>query len=489
MAGTYTQREFEAGVEEQTLLKNANSTKIVVREPVRLSPGWEGTDKPDDELNFKELTMDQVNLELNPPKDRLNLVFFIMLLHGIGALMPWNMFITAKNYFANYKFSSNYTGIETSYGANYVSSVSFAAQIPNLIFNWLNIFMTLGGELTTRIVWGIFMQVLIFVETVILAMIDTSAWPGIFFWITMISVVILNTSNGIYQNSVFGMAAKLPEKYTGAVILGSNISGTFTAVINLLADLITPEERRAAIYYFITALFVLLACFDTYFALPINRFYRYHEYLHNKEKRKNDSDVKSKTRGTPPYWKIFKQCSPQLFNIFFIFFVTLSLFPSVQSDIKSSDPSFIETIYTGKETEKIYTDIMCFVLFNVTAMIGSFITSFIQWPKKQWLVVPVVLRVLYIPLFLLCNYKPRLVARTLPIYVNNDWIYLGIAATMGLSSGYLSSLGMMYCPTMVDSRHASTAGMFAAAFLITGIFVGILFAMVMPSIVSASIWE
>jgi len=28
---------------------------------------------------------------------RLNLVFFILLLHGIGALMPWNMFITAKD--------------------------------------------------------------------------------------------------------------------------------------------------------------------------------------------------------------------------------------------------------------------------------------------------------------------------------------------------------------------------------------------------------
>lgn len=40
--------------------------------------------------------MDQADLELNPPKDRLNLVFLIMLLHGIGALMPWNVFITAK---------------------------------------------------------------------------------------------------------------------------------------------------------------------------------------------------------------------------------------------------------------------------------------------------------------------------------------------------------------------------------------------------------
>ncbi|XP_057340932.1 equilibrative nucleoside transporter 1 isoform X1 [Microplitis mediator] len=482
MAGTYKQRDFRAGIEDQSLINELAARKIVVREPVRLSPGWEGTDKPDDELNFRSLTMDQVDLELNPPKDRLNIVFIIMVLHGIGTLMPWNMFITAKDYFENYKFSINYTGVNTTYGGNYVSSVSFAAQVPNVIFNWINIFMPLGGDLTTRIVWGIFMQVLIFVETIVMAMIDTSGWPGVFFWITMFSVVVLNTFNGIYQNSVYGMAAKLPGKYTGAVVLGSNISGTFTAVINLVSILSTPSLRTAAIYYFLTALFVLLACFDTYFALPINRFYRYHEMLFQKEKQKRELETKSKIHGKTPYWTIFKQCFPQLFNIFFIFFVTLSLFPAVHSNIQKSDPQFLVE-------DKIYVSVMCFMTFNITAMIGSSIASYVQWPKKEWLVIPVVMRALFIPLFLFCNYQPpNEFVRTLPVYINNDWVYFVIAVIMGLSSGYLSSLGMMYCPSMVDSRYASTAGMFAAAFLITGIFTGVLFAMAMPSVVSLSLW-
>lgn len=33
----------------------------------------------------------------------------------------------------------------------------------------------------------------------------------------------------------------------------------------------------------------------------------------------------------PPYWTIFKQASMQLFNIFFVFFVTLAIFPTVHS--------------------------------------------------------------------------------------------------------------------------------------------------------------
>lgn len=77
-------------------------------------------------------------------------------------------------------------------------------------------------------------------------------------------------ANGVYQNTVYGMAAKLPPKYTGVVIIGSNISGTFVTVISIISELFSPNSRTAAIYYFIAALFILLLCFDTYFALPLN---------------------------------------------------------------------------------------------------------------------------------------------------------------------------------------------------------------------------
>merc|ERR1719245_2576723 len=115
-----------------------------------------------------------------------------------------------------------------------------------------------------------------------MAMVDTQDAQSLFFYLTLATVIILNTVNGIYQNTVYGLAAKLPFKYTGAVVLGSNLSGTIVAVINLISISLAPNPRTAAIYYFITALFVLLACFDTYFALPLNRFFRYHDHLFNK---------------------------------------------------------------------------------------------------------------------------------------------------------------------------------------------------------------
>jgi len=459
-AGTIVPRDAEA---ERTAFIN---------KPVRLTPAWEARNLPNDELNFRHMTMDRVTMELNPPLDKYKLIFFTLLLHGIGTLMPWNMFINAKSYYEGYKLNGNITGNPNDtidYSQNFMPYVTFFSQVPNVFFNWVNIFVNLGGtNLTPRIFWSLIVQVLVFIFTVVLAMVDSREWTQIFFWTTMGSVVVLNTACGIYQNSVYGMSAKLPFKYTGAVVLGSNISGTFTTSIEILSFMFSSSARTAAIYYFIGAMFIILMCFDTYFALPLNRFYRYNELQHEKEMEKTRQLGGTSTSERPPYWKIFKQAFPQLFNVFFTFFVTLSLFPTVQSEIYISDAkNFIVP-------RAFYRRILCFLTFNVSAMLGSLTTSWIKWPRKERLIWPVLLRALFIPLFVFCNYRPKGIQRLLPVYITNDWSYWTIGSLMGFSSGYLSSLGMMYAPQTVASKHASTAGMFSAAMLISGIFAGIL---------------
>ncbi|CAH1404268.1 unnamed protein product [Nezara viridula] len=393
------------------------------------------------------------HLEAHPPSDRYNIVYLIMFLHGMGTLLPWNMFINAKSYFVDYKLSYNYTGVETEYAANFLPYLGIAAQGPSLIFNWLNVFVRMGGKLSTRIVWSIVVEMLIFVVTAALAMIDSKDWPAIFYYVTMLSVVLLNMANGIYQNTIYGMAAKLPPKYTGAIILGANVSGTFSSLISIASLIIAPNAKTAAIYYFITALFVLSLCFDTYFALPLNRFYKYNELMHQKEIQKKTKDTVSSPndKANIPHLKVLSKNYPQLFNIFFIFFVSLALFPSVQSDIKRSDDNFFIN-------DKFYVEVMCFLTFNVSAMLGSYIATFFQWPLK--------------------------VDRTLQVYITNDFVYLAIGISMAFTSGYFSSLAMMYNPGCVDSEHSHIAGMYGAASLVTGICFGLIASMVFPWIVS-----
>lgn len=47
--------------------------------------------------------------------------------------------------------------------------------------------------MTLRIVITILVEVVVFIVTVIMAMADSSDYPGVFFWTTMVMVVIMNS--------------------------------------------------------------------------------------------------------------------------------------------------------------------------------------------------------------------------------------------------------------------------------------------------------
>ncbi|KAG7297422.1 hypothetical protein JYU34_019409 [Plutella xylostella] len=439
-------------------------------EPVKLTPAWEGSNLPNDTLNLKGIAMDLV-----PPKDKWNLIYFTLMLHGLGTLTAWNMFITAKSYFEDYKLVK---GSELS--NNYLVYVGSAAQIPNFLFSWFNVFVEIGGDLTNRIVWSLSMEVLIFVVTIVLAMVDSRAWTPAFFWLTMASVLLMNTFNAIFQNSVYGVAARLPPQYTGAVVLGSNICGTLVTLLSWATDEFSESARTAAIYYFIGGMFVLLICFDTYFALPLNRFYRYHDTLQQRTLRVNPA-LAATTQGSavktrPPYGTIIKQAWVQLYNIFIIFFVTLAVFPAVQSNIVSTQGLL------GAN----FVRITCFLTFNVMAMLGCVSASLLPWPRPRWLSVLTTLRILFIPFFLVCNYSVP--GRTLPVLVTSDWAYWAGAALLAWSSGHCSSLAMMYVSGTVAPENAAKAGMMGGAMLVTGIMCGIFFSRLGSVIATLPLW-
>lgn len=52
--------------------------------------------------------MERAQLETTEPRDRWKLVYLTLLLHGVGTLMPWNMFINAKEVGTFDKFASFY---------------------------------------------------------------------------------------------------------------------------------------------------------------------------------------------------------------------------------------------------------------------------------------------------------------------------------------------------------------------------------------------
>ena len=46
--------------------------------------------------------------------------------------------------------------------------------------------------------WTLLIEVIVFVVTIVLAMVDTAQYPGVFFYITMASIVTLNSKYTTY---------------------------------------------------------------------------------------------------------------------------------------------------------------------------------------------------------------------------------------------------------------------------------------------------
>ena len=93
------------------------------------------------------------------------------------------------------------------------------------------------------------------------------------------------------------------------------------------------------------------------------------------------------------------------------------------------------------------------VEFLISDFVGRWIPSYIILPSyesgKLW--IPVGLRYLLYPLFLLCLYHA-------PI-ASSDWFPLALTALLGLGNGYYCSLAMMFGPMEVkQSKEKELAG-------------------------------
>lgn len=95
------------------------------------------------------------------------------------------------------------------------------------------------------------------------------------------------------------------------------------------------------------------------------------------KRRKNE--ITTVNKEYIPYWYIFKKAMPQLINVALVFFVTLSLFPAVQANIQRSSNNF----FIGP---KHYLNIMCFLTFNLFAMIGSYCATWINWVRINFVI-------------------------------------------------------------------------------------------------------
>nr|XP_020640730.1 equilibrative nucleoside transporter 1 [Pogona vitticeps]XP_020640731.1 equilibrative nucleoside transporter 1 [Pogona vitticeps] len=464
------------------------------------------------------------------PPDSYKAVWLIFFILGLGTLLPWNFFMTATLYFTSRLqegahisptdryADQNVTGEKdvppTSILNNENSHISHAnrtsmgkeevlhshlqaifdnvmticAMLPLLIFTCLNSFIHQRIPQQVRILCSLIAIFLVFLVTAILVKVPMEPLP--FFIVTMIKIVFINSFGAILQGSLFGLAGLLPASYTAPIMSGQGLAGTFAALAMICAIASGSKLEDSAFGYFITACVVILMAIGSYIMLPRLDFFRYYSMKDKTEYRVheahcemetkvdlikkgevNSTELKYSVNGAShvpndksSVFSIFKKIWVMAVSVCLVFTVTIGVFPAVTVAVVSTIAG--QTIWA-----KYFTPVSCFLMFNVFDWAGRSLTAVCMWPGKDSRLLPfmVVVRVVFIPLFMLCNVQPR---KNLPVMFAHDAWYIVFMIFFAISNGYLASLCMCFGPKKVQPHEAETAGTIMAFFLSLGLALG-----------------
>uniref|UniRef100_A0A8C1C4W7 Solute carrier family 29 member 1a n=1 Tax=Cyprinus carpio carpio TaxID=630221 RepID=A0A8C1C4W7_CYPCA len=406
-------------------------------------------------------------------RDRYNGVWLIFFMLGLGTLLPWNFFMTATMYFtsrlgdplseANFSANATEEDSRSVLQAKFNNVMTLCAMVPLLVFTCLNSVLHQRIPQKIRIAGSLTAILLVFLLTAILVKVDLEPLP--FFIITMIKIICINSFGAVLQGSLFGMAGLLPASYTTPIMSGQGLAGTFAALSMICAIASGSAIHDSAFGYFITACVVISLAIAAYALLP--KLVR-SEWLEKAKAWIKKSETFTSTGGddkqTPSILVIFKKIWVMAFSVCFAFTITIGTFPAITVDVKS-------TIADGGQWELYFIPVSCFLLFNVFDWLGRSLTAVCMWPGKDSKLLPglLVARVIFVPLFMLCNVKPR---HNLPIYFSHDGWFIGFMILFAFSNGYLASLCMCFGPKKVDASEAETAGSIMAFFLSLGLALG-----------------
>ncbi|CAF0720711.1 unnamed protein product [Adineta ricciae] len=403
---------------------------------------------------------------------------------GLGSLLPINFFITADQYF-RYKLhdpsmpNSTASRLELAYE----NAVTLSTSLPNLVTTMLVTFVCVPFIHKYRIYTSLSGITICLLICFSLIFVDVHQWREIFFMITMILVMFQGVLSAILLNCFFSLTSTLPSQYIQGFVAGQALGGVFVVICSIASILFSSDISTSAAIYFLLAIFVFLSNIVTYFYLERSHLLQVYSSSVQQINNENEPLLRSTSIDDPTdtidmttlalrqrLLVAYKYTKWNFFGVLLTFICTLSLFPAYMSKIQPAHPTtdYPNTIWS----ERLYAQVMTFLLFNVGDTLGRMISSKVHVPSllhPRLLFCLSALRFVFIPLFGFCHFPNT---NGYPYIFKNDFIYGFIVLSFATSHGYCNSLNMMFAPKRVHAQLSSTVGALMLMALTLGIFLG-----------------
>ncbi|KAM4607596.1 equilibrative nucleoside transporter 3 isoform 1-T2 [Polymixia lowei] len=405
------------------------------------------------------------------PEDSYCMVYIIFFLMGIGSLLPWNFFITAKHYWV-YKLSNN-TGHEeprSDLSDYFESYLAIASTVPSVLCLVLNYLLVNRLSSHVRIMSSLFVILVVFVMTTVLVKVDVSKCRVEFFAGTLASVAVVSGASNLFSGSMFGISGHFPMRISQALISGQAMGGTLSAVASIVDLAVAENVTDSALTYFLTADVFVLLCITTYLLLPKLEYSRHYMATPcNSPGGMTETGGQGTAAGTaiPPLYPILRKTWVLGLSVFYVFFVSIMVFPAVSSGIQS-----VHKDSGSPWTTTYFVPLTSFFLYNVADFCGRQATAWLQvpGPTSRALPIMVMCRTILVPLLMFCNYQPRDHLQT--VLFTSDLYPVIFNCLLGLTNGYLGTLPMIYGTKVVPRELAEATGVVMSFFLTLGLAMG-----------------
>ncbi|KAM6424174.1 equilibrative nucleoside transporter 4 isoform 2-T2 [Liasis olivaceus] len=398
------------------------------------------------------------------PQDRYHGIYFAMLLAGVGFLLPYNSFITDVDYLHH-----KYPGYLFALGPLLFVSICDV---------WLDLFS------------------------------QHQAYA-----INLMAVGVVAFGCTVQQSSFYGYTGMLPKRYTQGVMTGESTAGVIISLSRIFTKLLLSDEKGNTMIFFCISVALELTCFILHLLVKQTYFVRYYTsrsqngasefkgpmdngtgYRVHHDVTAEDIRFENPPHGqdaSPPHtfgqagelagsgtyvrfdvpqpqikrsWPSFRDLMlhryvvsrviwAYMLSIAVTYFITLCLFPGLESEIRNC-------------TLGEWLPILIMAIFNLSDFVGKILAALPYDWRGAHLLLYSCLRVVFIPLFIMCVYpngKPTLSHPAWPCI---------FSLLMGITNGYFGSVPMILAAGKVSPEQRELAGNTMTVSYMTGLTLG-----------------
>jgi solute carrier family 29 (equilibrative nucleoside transporter), member 1/2/3 len=390
-------------------------------------------------------------------------------------LLSRNMFLAAAPYF-QVRFQSSAWALKY-----YQPTILSVSSITNLGSMLVLARLHKNASYPKRIILSLILYTVVFSLLAISTVVFTAVPEGVYFLFLMTMVFWSSLATGVNQNGVFSYALGFgtPE-YTQAIMSGHGIGGVLPCIVPIISVLAVPKQStdnpssvpqvssKSAFTYFITATVVstlTLAAFLYLLRHAPSSTAKSPDDPDEEDEEVLSTNTQLKAAGL---WTIFKKLYLTALAVSLCFAVTM-VFPVFTTKIESVH----KPVNRPRILDPATFIPLSFLLWNMGDLIGR---SCVLIPQLRLVRLPFLLfvlsisRVVFIPLYMLCNVGGR------GAVIQSDLFYLVIVQLLsGISNGYIGTCGMMSTGEYVSVEEREAAGGLMSMMPVVGLTIGSFF--------------